>query len=76
MVHPMNVLDYLPKVNVMRALSDLYFNWETYFDRLYKRPDVGTVIKNSILSGQTRFKLHTLPHTLSNVLIYVFKTSK
>ena len=41
----MDVLNYSPKVNAVRAPSEMHFDWGTYFDKLYKRPANGTVTK-------------------------------
>ena len=52
----MNILNYLPKLNSIRAPSELNLDWYKYFDNTYKRPDGGTVTKNHILrsdSGNT-----------------------
>ena len=42
------VLDYLTLVHVIRAPRELHYDWDTYFDRLYKRPTAGTIDKNHI----------------------------
>ena len=39
----MNVLNYSPKVNPIRAPSELHLDWDNYFEKLYKRPASGTV---------------------------------
>ena len=41
-------LNVSPKVDVIRATSELYHDWDKYFDRLYKRPAAGTINKNHI----------------------------
>ena len=41
----MDVLNYSPQVNAVRAPSDMYFDWGSYFDKLYKRPGNGTAKK-------------------------------
>ena len=43
-----SVLNYSPKVHVIRAHSELHYDWDAYLDRLYKRPAAGTVNKNHI----------------------------
>ena len=42
------VLDYSPLVHVICAPRELHNDWDTYFDRLYKRPATGTINKNHI----------------------------
>ena len=42
------VLDYSPLVHVIRAPRELHYDWDTYFDKLYKRPAAGTINKNHI----------------------------
>ena len=48
----MDVLNYSPKVNAVRAPSEMHFDWGTYFDKLYKRPANGTVTKNHIFQAE------------------------
>ena len=42
------ILGWSPLVHVIRAPSELHYDWDTYFDRLYKRPATGTINKNHI----------------------------
>ena len=42
------VLDYSPLVHVIRAPRELHYDWDRYFDKLYKRPAAGTINKNHI----------------------------
>ena len=48
----MGVLNYSPKVNAVRAPSEIHFDWGTYFDQLYRRPGNGTVTKNHIFQAE------------------------
>ena len=43
-----SVLNVSYKVNVIRATSELHYDWDKYFDRLYKRPAAGMINKNHI----------------------------
>ena len=43
-----SVLNFSYKVNVISATSELHYDWDRYFDRLYTRPAAGTIDKNRI----------------------------
>ena len=43
-----SVLNVSYKVHVIRATSKLHYDWDKYFERLYKRPAAGTINKNHI----------------------------
>ena len=45
----MNALCYSPKVHALCAPSEVHFDWDALFDKIYKRPAAGTVNKNHIL---------------------------
>ena len=44
-----SVLNVSYRVNVVFATSELHYDWDRYFDRLYKRPAVGAINKNNVL---------------------------
>ena len=54
------LINYLPKVNVIPAPSKLHLDWDKYLDRLYKRPAAGTINKNHIFrEDQGQFSVLT-----------------
>ena len=56
-----SVLNYLPKLHVIRAPRKVHYDWDASLDRLYKRPAAGTVNKKTHFQG--RYKSN---YTLNN----------
>ena len=47
-----NVLNISSQVTALLCSSTDFFNWDTFFDKVYKRPAGGTVSKNHTFTGQ------------------------
>ena len=49
-----NALNISSQVTALLCSSTDFFNWDTFFDKVYKRPAAGTVSKNHIFIGQLK----------------------
>ena len=72
----MNALHYSPKVHAVRAPSEVHFDWDALFDKIYKRPAAGTVNKNHIFRAELSVKAHLITERIKGVDVVVQNLSK
>ena len=71
-----SVLNNSPKVHVIRAPSEVHYDWDAYLDRLYKRPAAGTVNKNHIFRAEANQTAHLTMEAIKGVDIQVQNLNK
>ena len=72
----MSVLNYSPKVNAIRAPSEFHLDWDSYFDKLYKRPAAGTVTCNHIFRADSGNLAQLATESVKNVDVQIQKLNK
>ena len=64
----MNALHYSPKVHAVRAPSEVHFDWDALFNKIYKRPAAGTVNKNHIFRAELSEKAHLITESIKELM--------